>query len=630
MKKRIFNIYTKATVLLLIVFAGCTDVLNEQPRAVLTPDFFETGDGLQAGITAAYSQFRYYFASEQGMNLTVWGTDEYNHAQQTNNPTTAIYTGLTPEDGNLGSAWDRAYPAINTCNGVIQLGPAADDLTEDQKTQLIAEAKFIRAQWYFILVRTFGGATLDLGSGPLAFNTTPRSDLTRASEDDVYQAIIDDLEDAVLDLPDGRPTTPGRAWKASALHLLAKVYLARGWKDNSTSDFQAAFDNAMDLINNRGTYGVELLENYADVHTEGNEWSSEVLWTIEWNGNVQYNNVNDHGNLHNNISNFLFREFYVQDVPGMIRDVANGRPWIRYSPTPWLIDVAFADKVNDQRYDGSFQTVWIANDETPYDADPEEDPYPHWTQADVDAGLVDASQLNQRRYTLGDTAQYHVPKHIQDSFGSEAEAQEWAARKGYVVSFPDYGTSTSFSGVGRNFQNKHFPSLSKFDRVARPVEGTDEDPNIASTRPFIVYRFAETYLVAAEAALRLGNGQAVGLINEVRDRAGALLIAEGDLTGPHGDEIDFILDERARELAGEQMRWFDLKRTGKLRERVSADAAVGTGAPAVYNRQYNDGAPVAGQQAPRPQTFHLLRPIPQGQIDLVNGEYPQNPGYSGN
>ena len=72
--------------------------------------------------------------------------------------------------------------------------------------------------------------------------------------------------------------------------------------------------------------------------------------------------------------------------------------------------------------------------------------------------------------------------------------------------------------------------------------------------------------------------------------------------------LDFILDERARELAGEQLRWFDLKRTNKLVERVKA--------------LNPDGAQFI-------QSYHVLRPIPQTQIDAVNNkdEFKQNPGY---
>ena len=82
--------------------------------------------------------------------------------------------------------------------------------------------------------------------------------------------------------------------------------------------------------------------------------------------------------------------------------------------------------------------------------------------------------------------------------------------------------------------------------------------------------------------------------------------------------IDYILDERTRELAGEQMRWMDLARTGKLIDRV---------------KLYNNVPARPGAEIPNPQPFHLLRPIPQGQIDASidpsqdNSKYPQNAGY---
>lgn len=607
-----------------LTFAGCQDVLEETPRTLLTPESFRTADGLQAGLTASYALFRTYYGYQVGSNTTVF-SDEYLQGQQTSDPPYATYVGINPSVGEATSPWNDAYPGINTCNGIIELGPDASGLLEEERTQLIAEAKFVRAQWYFLLARAYGGATLDLGAGRLAFNSQPTQTVTRDSEQEVMAVVIQDLEEAVAELPATRPlpNQAGHAWRATALHVLAKAYLWRAWRPYGTSaDYQSALDNAKELIDNRGNYGADLVTPYADIWTEGNEWSSEVLWTIEWNGNQQFNEATNSGAASNNIQNFLFREFYVQDVPGMIRDVQNGRPWIRYSPTAWMLDVAFEDKVNDERYDGSFQTVWYANNE-------DASAYPTWSQAEADAGYVDPSLVGEPKFGLGDTAYYHAPKHIQDQFATEAAARDWAISKGYQVTFPDYGTNGWFAALGVNDQNKHFPSLSKFNRVARPIAGTEEDPNIGSTRPYIVYRFGETFLVAAEAAIQLGQtGEAVNYINELRGRANALPIAAGDLVGAHGDEIDFILDERTRELAGEHMRWFDLKRTGKLLERVSADPAVGTGAPALYNRQYNGGAPAAGQLAPMPQEYHLLRPIPQGSIDAVVGDYPQNPGYN--
>jgi hypothetical protein len=117
------------------------------------------------------------------------------------------------------------------------------------------------------------------------------------------------------------------------------------------------------------------------------------------------------------------------------------------------------------------------------------------------------------------------------------------------------------------------------------------------------------YMIAAEAELNLGNNaEAVEYFNVVRRRAAypgfeeEMEVSSSELT------IDLILDEKAREFAGEQIRWFDLKRTGKLVERV---------------REFNPDA------AENIQPFHNLRPIPQQQLDAITNksEFPQNEGY---
>ena len=114
---------------------------------------------------------------------------------------------------------------------------------------------------------------------------------------------------------------------------------------------------------------------------------------------------------------------------------------------------------------------------------------------------------------------------------------------------------------------------------------------------------AETYLLLAEASINLGDTQtAADAINVVRERSGASKINAGQAT------IDFLLDERIRELVGEELRRFTLVRTGKLLERT---------------KKYNT---VSG---PKMDEHHALWPIPQSIIDSNTGaEYPQNPGYS--
>ena len=601
--KLINKISIAALTLALMVTSSCEDRLEEQPRAVLTPDYFSTAAGLRSGVTAAYARFRYFYANEGGMNMTVYGTDEYTHAQQTTNPPLNVYDDqLNPSLGDLGAAWNNAYPAINTCNGIIELGAEADDLEVEERNALIAEAKFIRAQWYFVLVQFFGGVTLDLGSGPLQFNTSTENLASRATLTETYDAIINDLESITDggddDLPDARPVDPGRAWKASALHLLSKVYLTRAWSEAAEAeDFQRAYDLATELIDNKGTYGVDLLPDFAQVHEQGNEWSSEVLWQVNWIDDVTFNNNAAFGGpAYQNKSSFFFNPFYEQNTPGVARDVEYGRVWVRYCPTSYTTNIAFADKINDTRYNKSFRTVWYVNDPT---------------------------RNNPKGLELGDTAIWMVPDYLADEVEPTINDRRYVVFTPTESTDPDvyFGTETGYSDYdGYNDQNKYYPALLKF-LSTQPREG--DDPNVTSVRPFIVYRLAETYLIAAEAALQLGNAtEAANLINVIRTRAAApgaeAVMTSNTLADLQSEGIDYILDERTRELVGEQMRWFDLVRTDKLIERVN---------------EYNDYPARPDAVIPNPQPFHTLRPIPQGQIDAAvdptaeNELYRQNPGY---
>lgn len=141
-----------------------------------------------------------------------------------------------------------------------------------------------------------------------------------------------------------------------------------------------------------------------------------------------------------------------------------------------------------------------------------------------------------------------------------------------------------------------FPAVTKF------FYGRAEDLSYGgSNKDRMKFRLAETYLLLAEAYLNQGNAQAAAdAINVVRKRAGAPLITANETT------IDLLLDERIRELVGEELRRFTLVRTGKLVERT---------------RKYNP-------YSNKIEDYHCLWPIPQTIIDSNTGaEFPQNPGY---
>ncbi|RYG05878.1 MAG: RagB/SusD family nutrient uptake outer membrane protein [Chitinophagaceae bacterium] len=152
---------------------------------------------------------------------------------------------------------------------------------------------------------------------------------------------------------------------------------------------------------------------------------------------------------------------------------------------------------------------------------------------------------------------------------------------------------------------RRFPTLIKFLDATR-LDIAQE----SGSRDFLAFRIAEAYLIAGEALMMSGQqAEAATLINAVRTRAAKPGSEAAMQITPAQLNIDFILDERSREFLGELMRWFDLVRTNKLIERV---------------KKYN------AQAAVNIKDFHVLRPIPQEQIDRTEGgasAFPQNNGY---
>lgn len=547
--------------------AGCKKKLIEEPRSILTPAFFSTTQGFQQGLDAAYAGTRLFWGNQDYFTITVIGTDEFKRGIDGNSDINVYSSGYTPSTGVINANWKNAYTFINTCSGIVDNAPDVD-IPETTKKRMVAEAKFLRANYYFILVQFWGDVTLNKN-----FQAEPTTSARRDPIADVYKFIIQDLQDAIQDLPAGavKDVLPGKATRVAAWHLLAKVYLTKaGSKANEPSDYENAYVTAKSLIDNRGTYGLELLQDFGKIYEEGNENNSEVIWTVQHTSNLAFNGPNNSGVSNfsaDNVLNHMWVPQY-EKQPGMVRSTQYGRPYIRCTPTRWLTDVAFADKVNDTRYSKTFQTVWYANNPaTP-------GTYPKWPNP-LPPGAPAGAIPGQLKFALGDTAIY-MP-------GVDVTNAQIAASR-YLLIPP------------RNYSNALSPAMFKYFDTKRA------DLNFPSIRPVIAYRLAETYLVAAEAAFMTSRpGEAVAYINKIRERAAyptgnalSMDIAASDLS------IDFILDERSRELCGELMRWLDLVRTGKLIERIS-----------LYNPE----------AAPNIQPKHILRPIPQAQLDAtVTGE----------
>jgi hypothetical protein len=531
---------------ILIMSQACSEILEEEVISGVPIDYINTPTGFEDGVKAVYSSLRNFYATERGMSLTVFGTDTYTMGSDGSFKFVNQYTSqLDPRTSLLTEVWNEFYRAINTANAVIARADAVPGLDPARKAIRVAETKFLRAHYYFVLVQMFGPVHLTLTE-----NTGIVTEAKRSPVPEIYAAILKDLQEALPAL-EAKPVDWGRASKGAAEHLLAKVYLTKATSEAAQpDDYAKAAEHAKNAISK---YGYRLLTDFARVFDQGaGEINDEVIFSVQYTNDPLTNGGG------NNAHVFFLMEYDVQ--PGMQRDVQNGRPFKRFLPTKYTLGLW--DRTVDSRYEKSFKTVFLANNER----------------------TIPKDAAGKPKYVLGDTAIW-LP-------GYELTAAEIAAKRYQVIPPSKYTP-------------KLYPSLTKFLDPLRPDRTTFE-----GSRDFLAFRLAETYLIAAEALFYTGKAdESVTFINAVRRRAAypgkesAMEITADKIN------LDFILDERGRELSGEQDRWFDLKRTKTLVDRV---------------KKHNPDA------AANIKDFHVLRPIPQDQIDRTAGgasAFPQNPGY---
>ena len=573
---KLFNVKKSITILstvaFLMVSQSCKDVLKEDIISQIGNEYLNTPKGFQDAVNASYSTLRAYYGSQQGLTFTEYGTDIYATGAD------GAYKGFHFYDSQLNpgvdwvaSVWDELYRGINTCNTVIDGAKTIAGVSDAMKAQRVAECRYLRGLYYYLLYMHWGGVDLRLSP-----TTAATKAVTRATDKQMMDAILADLEAAVTVLPAKQAATDyGRATKAACSHLLGYVYLTKnniaGLKD--AADVTKAVTYLADVTSN-SAYGLSLQSDYAFVFDENNQLNSEVVFACQYTTDATTNTpvVDNGGNTGgNNLHLFFGMQYDVQT--GMQRDVFYGRPFKRLRPTKYLIETAFADKTNDSRFKKSFRDTWLCNKPGTYTS-----------------FALDGSKTGKTiTFKLGDTTMF-IP-------GYEMPAAERALRN-YQVLVPSITSATGF------YNEAIFFTLTKFFDTRRP-----DLTYTHGSRDFFIFRLADTYLLLAEAQLLAGNRPAaLAAINKVRQRAAfpgkeaAMLITDTQLS------MDFIMEERARELAGEQMRWMDLKRWGKLVERVKAN----------------------NPQAATIKETHNLRPIPQAQIDRTEGgaaNFPQNPGY---
>lgn len=550
--KNIFYIISLATVFL---FSSCSDFLNEVNKSNVSADeYYSTASGYESLINACYSTLRDVY----GDNIEIFeaGTDlmKVGRAGLVSQGL-GNYLNLTPADNTVKIFYTNVYSAIKRCNDAIYYGT-----TYHHKASFIAEAKFLRAYYYFQLVQQFGDVALVTD-----FLSKPITTYPRVPASNVYDFIINEMVNALADLP---ATAANRVNRRVVNHYLALVYLTRGYESfGSNDDFTNAVNYATTAINNQGL--TLPFDGKTGIFFPGQEKNAEILFSVQYSPT----------SLASVTSGNSQASYYGSYLGGPDGATGDGMPYMntRLKPTMRLYDLLCEDP-NDTRFAGTFMQELYG---------------------DISTGKCSFYSYFKKYDTRQNLeVLIYYPKPID----SDDDIEAWknvnlAKRQNTEIKKAITGTTN----WEINDLDRSFPCIKKFSDPDAPFNTT------ASRRDIFLARLAETYLIRAEAYIKLNNPNlAKDDINAVRNRAGASPIVQSQAT------IDFLLNERAREFAGEYKRWLDLKRTGKLVEYVST---------------YNPDVPSEANMKGAGGNYKILRPIPQDAIGLNESLITQNPGY---
>jgi hypothetical protein len=556
MKKITFTIIAAIT----LTFFSCKkSFLDEEPLDFLsTTNAYNNVKNFDAAVNNLYSRVRseFYNSGEQRPFDYVFGCDLVFDGQ----PATTRHTNMVAAYSPLSTEiplihWTSLYKIIAESNTIIDRIPASA-LSPADKTLVEARAKFFRGMAFRTLAYLYGGVPL---------NTTevvsPKTDYVRASKTAVLEQAISDLKFASLNLPAINVVQDGEINNLAAYHLLSEVYLA-------ARQFQNALDAASIVISNPNVglmttrFGVKASDAtknvYWDLFQRGNQnrkngTNKESLWVIQFETDVPGGGAVSTGisgsyqmerHFAPQFLNFRLSGSSVQPFLYPVSDYTGGRGIGWAIPTKYFSDVIWQSDFNNDLRNAPFNFVREFKVTNP--AHP---------------------RFGQTISTINPPAGITVPR------------RDFYAFQSKITTPGDHPDGM--------FQDKSQLLLKA------SAGGTYADQ--------YMFRLAETYLLRAEAYLGLSQlDKAAADINAVRGRSNASPVL------PANVNIDYILDERMRELGSEEKRRITLMRLGLVYDRVKK-----------CNPYYNDVL-----------TTYNLWPIPASEIERNNGaKLEQNPGY---
>ena len=572
---------------------SCNKRLEEyNPSGATANATWSTPEGFITNVNGAYQEQRAWYGKEDGLLVSEGGTDLWFNANKSNyaNQITR-YEGLSAASpSSAGTLFRLFYRVINVCNaGIIRIDEAGfTDVAE--KNRRLGELRFLRGFYYWHIVEQFGGVSLRTTETTEAELTATRSPVSA-----FYDLIISDLRFAADNLPVQSfwGSEYSRASKKSALGMLARAYLSRAYYATDATErnnyFTLARNTANDVIARKAELGTDLWATPADLwNPANNKNNKESLYTISNSTNTAL----DYDANANRLHAWFLTQY--SNKPGLALSIPYGYDnQRRLQPTRFLLDL-FNEQI-DGRYAASFQETWVANSTATGT------PAYTWTAANATTYGKAASVVGTQVISGRDLALQITKNVVADK-----------ATKPWVL----VDRNDLFNPNGTIKSLTDFVALKKFLDYTRTVPNSQPGYN-----DIMVIRLAEMYLISAEAEMQLGNyGAAATQLNVLRTRAAvktpvnytaAMQVTAGDVqTGG----LDFILDERARELCGEHIRWFDLKRTGAAPDRPT---------------RFVDRIKADNPDITAVQMFHRLRPVPLTELNALQNaaEFGQNPGY---
>jgi hypothetical protein len=534
-----------------VALSGCKNFLEEESYGSTTA-IFDEENGIKALVYQSYTKINnLYGGGGQWPLMTELGTDIYLRGRNQGDAGLGDYYGLDASNGNVSWLWNHCYKALANLNTFFETVDETPFANEADKEQYKAEMLVMRALFLWIVTETWGDTYL-----PMTTDEIEGMEARRSPRSEFYKEIVSALETAVSMLPDERSPEAGRIDMPSAKAFLARMYLYN-------EEWDKAASMASEVI---GKYGLSLSPSLVDLW-DADKTNNEFIWTT---------NFTEDDAFGGNASYYNWYAMYIDRFPG----VQTMLGWTGYGGCQAIPSIYFMDLFNrdaDLRWSDLHQWVWYYND-----------------PADDRSAFPDN---RWREYV--DTAMYLCPDVLTPA--------EMARMK---RTFTVFDRSTLFNAEGIPNDRWTFIGMKKFYDNSRPGNMADR-----SDRSFPVMRLGELYLIRAEARIRSTTNQdlagAAADINELRGRAinqsepeyaDLMKVTESDMT------LDFILDERARELFGEWQRRFDLKRFGRLIEQVKA-----------FNPDAKNNI----------EDYHIVRPIPQTQFDGMPDATTlgQNEGY---